>query len=83
MYLEPEPVPIGLVDDVADADVFGRCRFLLPLPVPLVVGPPLPIIRAKASLPPLLRFFLNDELLMLYTCNGHWWPYVVAVRYSS
>ena len=71
MYLEPEPVPIGLVDDVADADVFDRCRFLLPLPVPLVVAP-FPIIRAKASLPPLLRFFLDDELLMFYPCNGHW-----------
>jgi len=54
MYLEPEPTSIGLVDDVV-----ARRRFLLPL-VPL-----LPIIRAKASLPPPLRFFLDDELLML------------------
>ena len=69
MYLEPEPkcTPIGLVDDVADADVvLARRRFLLPL-VPL----PLPIISAKASLPPLLRIFLDDELLMLYTCISH------------
>ena len=60
MYLEPEAAD-------ADADVvLARRRFLLPL-VPL----PLPIISAKASLPPLLRIFLDDELLMLYTCISH------------